>query len=90
VQRAATAYDVRPAEEVYRKREARMAAILDYTHLMDSAPRSFRDEDHLTRPGARAFTRVLERDLDQVWGRLAMPGETRVVRNVNAGAATGD
>ena len=90
VQRAATAYDIRPAEEVYRKRGARMAAILDYTHLMDSAPRSFRDEDHLTRAGARAFTRVLGRDLDHVWGRLAMPGEARVAGNASAGRVAGD
>lgn len=65
-QAAAKAYDLTGVETIYMARSTRFAAMLDYSLSMATSPRLFRDEDHLTREGARAFTRKLKDDLELI------------------------
>ena len=63
---AAAGYDLTAVEAVYRARASRFVTKLDYSRSMEATPKLFRDEDHLTREGARAFTQMLSRDLEPI------------------------
>lgn len=70
---AASGYDLTDVEAVYKARSSSLVATLDYSHSMEATPKLFRDEDHLTREGARTFTQMLARDLEPIRQRVDAP-----------------
>jgi len=63
---ATTGYDLKGVEAIYQARSSSFTAMLDYSRSMEGTPKLFRDEDHLTRDGARTFTQMLGRDLEPI------------------------